>query len=146
RAAAAERPERLLDPEALRRAGMTWEDVLSLVGSRVDKARLWEALIPSMGYMALLRNLRNFDQAGVSDEIAGQVAARLADPQEVVRSRQFPFRFLAAHRNVPSLRWGYALEKALQHSLAAVPELPGRTLILVDRSGSMLDRKSTRLN
>lgn len=144
RAAAAERPERLLDPEALRRAGMTWEDVLSLVGSRVDKARLWEALIPSMGYMALLRNLRNFDQAGVSDEIAGQVAARLADPEQVARSRQFPFRFLAAYRNVPSLRWGYALEKALQHSLAAVPELPGRTLILVDRSGSMFTSMSRR--
>src|SRR5690606_34055803 len=106
--------------------------------------RLWEALIPSMGYMALLRNLRTFDQAGVCDEIAGQVAARLADPEQVARSRQFPFRFLAAYRNAPSLRWGYALEKALQHSLAAVPELPGRTLILVDRSGSMFTSMSRR--
>ena len=33
-----------------------------------------------MGYMALLRNLRNFDEAGVPDEVAAQVAARLADP------------------------------------------------------------------
>ena len=28
-----------------------------------------------MGYMAVLRNLRNFDEAGVSDEMAAQMAA-----------------------------------------------------------------------
>lgn len=128
---------RLLDSEALREAGMTWEDALSLAGDRVPKAKLWEALIPTMGYMALLRNLRNFDQAGVSDAVATWVALRLADPQQVAKSRQFPFRFLAAYRAAPSLRWGHALDTALTASLASVPELPGRTLVLVDRSGSM---------
>jgi hypothetical protein len=127
----------LLDADTLRSAGMTWEDALSLAGGRVDKAALWTALIPSMGYMALLRNLRNFDQAGVTDDVAATVAARLADPEQVARSRQFPFRFLAAHRNVPSLRWGHALDRALTASLANVPALSGRTLILVDLSGSM---------
>jgi hypothetical protein len=98
--------------------------------------------------MALVRNLRNFDQAGVSDEVAEQVARRISDPGEVRRSKQFPFRYLAAHRHAPSLRWGHALEKALAHSLANVPALPGRTLVLVDRSGSMFDRPSaqTQLN
>lgn len=144
REVAADEPERLLDPEVLRQAGMTWEDVLSLAGSKLDKAKLWESLIPSMGYMALLRNLRNFDQAGVSDELAASVAARLADPEQVARSRQFPFRFLAAYRNAPSLRWGHALDQALTHSLASVPELSGRTLVLVDRSGSMFSRMSSR--
>ncbi|WP_341719836.1 TROVE domain-containing protein [Micromonospora sp. FIMYZ51] len=91
-----------------------------------------------------LRNLRNFDQAGVSDEVAAQVAARLADPQQVAKSRQFPFRFLAAYRNAPSLRWGYALDKALTASLSNVPELSGRTLVLVDRSGSMFGRMSEK--
>lgn len=141
---AGEDPQMLLDADALRRAGMTWEDALSLAGSKLDKAQLWEALIPSMGYMALLRNLRNFDQAGVSDKVAAEVAARLADPEQVAKSRQFPFRFLAAYRNVPSQRWGHALDLALGHSLAAVPELAGRTLILVDRSGSMFGRMSNR--
>jgi hypothetical protein len=136
----------LLDPDTLRSAGMTWEDALSLAGGHVDKAQLWTALIPSMGYMALLRNLRNFDQAGVSDEVAATVAARLADPEQVARSRQFPFRFLAAHRNVPSLRWGHALDRALTASLANVPTLPGRSLILVDVSGSMLSPASGALS
>ncbi|MFJ3199883.1 TROVE domain-containing protein [Streptomyces sp. NPDC086989] len=122
--------------ERLAAAGMTWEALAGWLQGPMDAAA-WEAVIPSMGAMALLRNLRNFDQAGVSDAVAAQVAARLSDPEVVARSRQFPFRFLAAHRHAPSLRWAYPLEQALGHSLANVPALPGRTLVLVDRSGSM---------
>lgn len=142
RAEAAGNPGVLLDTDRLREAGMTWEDVLSLAGDRLDKAAAWTAMIPTMGYMALLRNLRNFDMAGVTDDVAAGVAARLADPEQVARSRQFPFRFLAAYRNAPSLRWGHALDKALTASLGNVPELPGRSLVLVDRSGSMFGRMS----
>jgi hypothetical protein len=127
----------LLDADNLRDAGMTWEDALSLAGSKVDKARLWEAIIPSMGVMALARNLRNFDEAGVSDTVAAQVCARFADPEQVAKSRMFPFRWWAAYKHAPSLRWAHALEQALNHSLANVPRLPGSTLILVDRSPSM---------
>lgn len=137
RTRAAENPSALLDADALKAAGMTWEDALSLAGPRVDKAQLWSALIPSMGYMALLRNLRNFDEAGVDDQTAQHVAARLSDPVQVAKSKQFPMRFLAAHRAAPSLRWGYPLEQALGHSLANIPETPGRTLVLVDTSASM---------
>lgn len=128
----------------LHNAGMTWEDTLSLAGNRVPKATLWEALVPEMGYMALLRNLRNLEQAGVSDEVTERVAAKLADPDQVMRSKQFPFRFLAAYNAVASLRWSWALEQALNASLANVPALPGRTLVLVDRSGSMFSRMSAR--
>jgi hypothetical protein len=90
-----------------------------------------------MGYMALLRNLRGFDEAGVDDEAAASVAAKLSDPAQVARSRQLPMRFLSAYRAAPSLRWAYPLEVALGHSLANVPALPGRTLVLIDTSGSM---------
>lgn len=122
--------------ERLAAAGMTWEALAGWLQGPMDK-EAWEAVIPSMGVMALVRNLRNFDEAGVSDEVAAQVAARISDPAEVVRSRQFPFRYLAAYQHAPSLRWAYPLEQALGHSLAQVPALPGRTLVLVDRSGSM---------
>ncbi|MGW2782355.1 TROVE domain-containing protein [Streptomyces populi] len=122
--------------ERLAAAGMTWEVLAGWLQGPMDAA-VWEAVIPAMGPMALLRNLRNFDEAGVSDEAAARIAARLADTAEVARSRQFPFRYLAAHRHAPSQRWAAALEQALGHSLANVPSLPGRTLILVDRSGSM---------
>lgn len=123
-------------PERLRAAGLTWEALAGWLQGPMDRAA-WEAVIPSMGAMALVRNLRNFDEAGVSDEVAARVAARISDPAEVARSRQFPFRYLAAYQHAPSLRWAYPLEQALAHSLANVPALGGRTLVLVDRSGSM---------
>jgi hypothetical protein len=127
----------LLDPERLKRAGFTWEDALSLAGPRVDKATLWAALVPSMGYMALLRNLRNFDEANVGDDVANVVIARLTDPVQVARSRQLPFRFYSAYREVPSDRWRHALSVAADLSLSNVPVLSGRNLVLVDTSGSM---------
>ncbi|MDT9687712.1 TROVE domain-containing protein [Streptomyces sp. P9(2023)] len=133
-------------PDGARRlaeAGMTWEALAGWSQGPMDAAA-WEAVIPSMGAMALVRNLRNFDRAGVSDEVAAQVAARISDPEVVAASRQFPFRYLAAYRHAPSLRWSYPLEQALGHSLANVPALPGRTLVLVDRSGSMWSPLSDR--
>lgn len=134
-------PQFRITPELLQNTAMTWEDILSLLGSKVDKRKLWEALIPSMGYMAAIRNLRNFDEAGVSDAVADRLAEWIADPAAVAKSRQFPFRFLSAYRATQgsSLRWGNVLEKALSASVSNIPELPGRTLVLVDRSGSMRD-------
>lgn len=126
-----------LDDAVLKAAGMTWEDALSAVGSKVNKGKLWESIIPSMGYMALLRNLRNFDESGVSDDVAGRVIAKLQDPEQVAKSRQFPFRFYSAYNAAPSQRWGYALDKALTASMSNLPEFKGKTLILVDTSASM---------
>lgn len=142
RTQAARNPDVLLDTGRLREAGMTWEDALSLAGDRVDKARLWAALIPVMGMFALIRNLRNFDQAGVPDEVAQQAGARIADREQIRKSRIFPFRFVAAYRAAPSVRWAWPLEQAVGHSLENVPALTGRTLVLVDRSGSMFSPMS----
>lgn len=144
RAEAGEDPAVLLDRGRLKAAGMTWEDALSLAGPRVSKRELWTALVPLLGYFALVRNLRNIDEAGVADDVAEQAARRIADQEQVRRSRLFPFRFLAAYRAVPSLRWGHPLELALNASLSNVPDLHGRTLVLVDRSGSMFGRVSEK--
>ncbi|MFD4642268.1 TROVE domain-containing protein [Lentzea sp. NPDC058436] len=122
--------------DVLRSAGMTWEAVAGWLQGPLTR-EVWEALAPSMGYMSLLRNLRNFDEAGMSDEAAAAVATRLADPGQVARSRQFPFRFLSAYEAAPSLRWGHALDQALQASLSNLPALPGRSLVLIDTSASM---------
>lgn len=118
--------------------GWSWERVAGWLPGGMD-AQAWEALIPSMGLMALVRNLRNFDDANISSGAVAIVKMRLEDPDEVRRSRQFPLRFLTAWKNVASLRWGDSLEVALQHSTANLPEFPGRTLVLIDVSGSMQD-------
>lgn len=147
RSAAIDNPALLLDPDRLRDAGMTWEAALSLVGSRVSKQTLWASLIPSMGFMARIRNLRNFDANGLTDSQVTEVIAMLQDPEQVANSRQLPLRFLSAYRAAPSLRWSYPLERALDLSLANIPALPGRTLIMIDTSYSMNNRfgKSTEL-
>ncbi len=123
-------------PQLLREAGATWEWLSGWIPGGMD-AEAWEAVIPSMGYMALLRNLRNFDEAGISDEAVRFVKGVLADPQRVARSRQFPYRFWSAYRHAPSLRWAQTLEAALDLSVRNIPELPGRTLVLADTSASM---------
>lgn len=118
-------------------AGMTWEALSGWLQGPMD-AKAWEAIIPSMGYMALLRNLRNFQQAGINAAVLKSVLTKLADPAQVAKSKQFPFRFLAAYQaNKDNLKIAAALEEALEASLSNVPSLTGRTLILVDRSGSM---------
>ena len=129
-------PELVTSPGGLAGAGFTWERLAGWLQGPMDKAA-WEAVIPSMGYMARLRNLRNFDEAGISDEVAESVARQIADPEQVARSRQLPMRFYSAYNAAPSLRWGHALEKALTASLANIPQLGGRTLVLVDTSSSM---------
>lgn len=122
--------------ERLNEAGMTWESVAGWLQGPMD-APVWETLIPSMGYMALLRNLRNFDEAGISDMAAQVISARLSNAEQVARSKQFPYRFLSAHLNTNSLRWASALDAAMNYSVHNVPTLSGKTLVMVDTSGSM---------
>lgn len=124
----------------LAEAGMTWESLAGWLQGPMD-AKAWEAAIPSMGYMALLRNLRNFDQAGIGKNARREVEDKLTDPEQVAKSRQLPMRFLSAYRATRDsgtvTAWGPVIEEALNLSLANVPALNGRTLVLVDLSGSM---------
>lgn len=113
---------------------MSWERLSTY--TKMD-APAWEAVIPQMGAMALVRNLRNFDEAGISDAAVDLVVSRLQDEDEIRKSRQFPYRFYTAYREVKTLRWGPALERAIKHATKNIPAIPGSTLILTDVSGSM---------
>lgn len=117
-------------------AGMTWESLSGWLQGPMDKAA-WEAIIPSMGYMALLRNLRNFDEAKVGKTAREFVIRKLTDPAEVAKSKQLPLRFYSAYDQVKTPHWTDALKTALDLTLGNVPELPGKTLILIDISSSM---------
>lgn len=123
--------------EYLRKSGMTWEALSSVIQGGMD-AKAWEAVIPVMGYMALLRNLRNFINAGVSTKVLDEVANKIANQDEVAKSRQLPFRFWSAYKETSnSNQFKLAIERAFDGTLANVPVLKGKTLILVDMSGSM---------
>lgn len=119
--------------------GVTWEILSSF--TKMD-AKAWVTIIPRMGYMALLRNLRNFDEAGIPSLAEDYVIDFLSNPEKVAKSKQLPFRFYSAYKNVQSLTYGRALEKALQESTNNVPTLKGKTLIMIDASGSMGNQMS----
>lgn len=113
----------------------TWEARLS---SGENKAEVWADLVQkdAIGYMALLRNLRNIEQQ--SHESVIKVAAeRIADKSRVEKSKQLPFRFYNAYKHTTSPIFAGAIATALDHSMASVPRFEGRTLVAVDASGSM---------
>jgi hypothetical protein len=130
------RPTMLANKALLAQAGMTWESLAGWLNGPMD-AKAWESVIPEMGYMALLRNLRNFDQAGVNEVTRRFVEQKLADPDEVARSRQLPFRFWSAYKNIASSTWTPFLDRALMLSMGNLPVLDGPSLVLVDTSASM---------
>lgn len=134
----------------------TWETQLSALGQQqfetpeAKKAAvkaLWEELLDSgkLGYMALLRNLRNILQAEVSPEHVERMCERLADTEQVAKSKQLPFRFLSAYReimNVVSPHTGIILDALEKAALASVANIQGfdintHVLLASDLSGSM---------
>ncbi len=107
----------------------TWEVALS---GGADKAETFTRLLTErkLGYLALLRNLRNMDQAGVDEDLVKSaiVARRGAE-------RVLPFRYVAAARAAP--RYEPVLDQALAETILEQPIMAGRTIVLVDVSGSM---------
>lgn len=141
----------------------TWETQLSQLGQQnfdseelktEAKAKLWEELVLSgkIGYMALLRNLRNIILQG-TDIALNQALTIIADKNRVAKSKQLPFRFLSAYVELEKQRKQVdvfvddkrkklekaieGLEQAVVHSIDNLPDMGGKTLILSDNSGSM---------
>jgi 60 kDa SS-A/Ro ribonucleoprotein len=114
----------------------TWEVALS---SGADKKQTFERLLRDgkLGYLALLRNLRNMAQAGVDEELVRQAIVARKGAHRVL-----PFRYVAAARAAPQFE--PAIDQALQAALAGTQPLPGRTIVLIDVSGSMDQRLSAK--
>lgn len=113
----------------------TWEVALS---SGADKREAWQRLLAEnkLGALALLRNLRNMKEAGVEEDLV------LAALGSMKTQRVLPFRFLAAARYAP--QWEETLEQAMLACVAGQQKLPGKTVVLVDVSGSMTAPLSRR--
>lgn len=108
----------------------TWEVAISSVGNG-DKKDAWERLLKEnkLGSMALLRNLRNFEQAGVDREFIKEALKRCKT------ERVLPFRFISAVNHAP--QWQVELENLMLKSMSGQTLIKGRTVICVDCSGSM---------
>ena len=128
----------------------TWESKLSQAGQEAKtdeekeelKSQAWAELIGSgkIGYFALLRNLRNiFQQADQATR--DQALLLLVDEKRIRKSLVLPFRYLTAYKaleEVPGTQGALeAICAACDICLANIPKLEGRTLVVVDTSGSM---------
>lgn len=129
----------------------TWEARLSEAGQAAGdeaektalKAEAWAELLHSgrLGYLALLRNLRNI--AEHAPELAPAAASALTDRQAIRKSLVMPFQLLVAMDAVQESAVAAkrllkeALTDALEVSLGNVPRFEGKTLVVLDDSGSM---------
>lgn len=112
----------------------TWEVALS---AGDDKKETFTRLLKEgqLGYFALLRNLRNMNEAGVDRKL---IKDALLNPEKynvTGKDRILPFRFVSAARVVPQFE--DVLDEAMLGNIAKLPSLPGTTVVLVDISPSM---------
>ena len=141
----------------------TWETELSALGQQKfesDEARAmafamkWQELIESgkLGYMALMRNLRNILQSDVPVNAVQRVCNRLSDAGQVAKSKQLPFRYLSAYREIEKVNstntamMMNALEAAVKCSASNIEGFDDNTRVLLasDVSGSMWSPISQR--
>lgn len=122
----------------------TWETKVSAAGSNAEaKTEAFGSLIreEKMGYMALLRNMRNILKTG-DEEVITLACAQLMSPPRIKKSRLLPFRFYSAYKELSkednSRQVLTAISTACDFSLDNLAaQFEGNTLIAVDTSGSM---------
>jgi 60 kDa SS-A/Ro ribonucleoprotein len=113
-----------------------------LLADAAKSPLVWQAIARQMGPQALRMNLNTLLRHEVLNDarMVDYVADRIADPDEILRSRQFPYQYLAAYVNASAElphKIKAALHKAAEIACGNVPELPGPVIIGLDTSGSM---------
>lgn len=112
----------------LTNAGNTWEALRSA-------GKSWEDCVPVMGHMALLRNLRNFEQNKVDRDLYLSKLVSTA-----ATGKQLPFRYYSAYKELEKVHANSrildAVEECLEISLGNIPTFAGKSMSLCDNSGS----------
>lgn len=113
----------------------TWEVRLS---GGEDKKDVFTDLMlnKQLGALAFIRNLRNMIAAGVDESLMREYS------KEVKVDRVLPYQFLTAARYAP--RMEDALEQMMFRCMEGIEKLPGKTIFLVDVSGSMDEKLSSK--
>lgn len=128
----------------------TWETKLTQAGQKAEteddlanmKADAWKELITEkkLGLFAGLRNIRNIQEQ--APEMIPQLCELLTNENAIKKSLVMPFRFTTAYEELMKTgqldrRIITALNKAVDISLSNVPRFDGKTLVVLDTSGSM---------
>jgi len=115
----------------LKSSGETWEAIISKEGSTKET---WTKAVEVMGHMALLRNLRNFQEKGVDTSVYLDKLVATAET-----GKQLPFRYWSAFKAVESQGKSSvmdAVEDCMKISLKNLPQFKGNVMSLCDNSGS----------
>lgn len=106
----------------------TWEVALS---TGKNKKETWERLLSEnkLGALALIRNLRNMYKVNVDKNLIINALDNMKT------ERILPFRFISAAKYAPQLE--DKLEEIMFKCIANKDKLPGKTILLIDVSGSM---------
>ena len=99
----------------------------------------WIKLSDQMSWTELRMNINLLEKNKVLDnpEALAKIVTKLTNPEEVKRSRVFPYQIYTSYENTKHVVLRNALQTALDHSVANVPELPGNVVLAVDVSYSM---------
>lgn len=108
----------------------TWETELSAKGAEA-KGDVFLDLMKSnqLGALAFIKNLRGMVGAGVPIEVLMEYS------KKVSVDNVLPFRFITAFKETTELQ--QVLEPMMLRCLAGIPKLKGKTVFVVDTSGSM---------
>lgn len=98
---------------------------------------IWNAILHQMPIFALLRNLNTLDRAGILDENREYIASILNDPERLKKSKILPFRFVTAFHQVEKAWVKDVLRQAVELTFDNLPDIPGKTAVFLDVSGSM---------
>lgn len=133
------------------RSKNTWEARLTQAGKKAQneeekesfKKEAWATLLKEkkIGYFALLKNLRNILET--APEAIDEAIQILTDKNIIKKARILPFRYINALKQFEenNLEGGQkvimALNQAVEIALSNTPIFDGKTLIVLDSSGSM---------
>lgn len=152
----------------------TWEVEISTAVDDEQKAQRWRELVihNKLGYLAFIRNLRNFSQYFSTEELHKYVVPQLVNKTAIRKSLIFPYQIYNAYKAIRGMStrnsyWDYdyrnhlefedplgekntkllvdALNNAFIYSVENVPAIDGDNLVIVDVSGSMDDSWSPTL-
>lgn len=103
--------------------------------------KVWEQVAQYMPPFALLRNLATLERNNaLTPAVRNRIFKVFNDKELIGKSKILPFRFLDAMNQVHDGPVCDALRMALDHATSNLPEIPGRSAIFVDQSGSMAGR------
>ncbi len=145
--AGTEFPPMIAQYEALKRATTDVEKIQAITLGRLphevatayagNSKSVWDAIAPNMPIFALLRNLATLERHGVLENHRAHITKMFTSEEVITKSMIFPFRFLEAEKHVSAGWCKDLLRDALELSFVNVPELKGRTAVLLDVSPSM---------